>query len=159
MASVDLGDFLGHLGDAIKIARDGCARANIATLKDFLVESEDDDHSEFRTICIKIGEELIDVPLYGLTPQGYLDLDRIDVEFETVVSIQPSAVQDVQDRSGNPKFSITLSRGVLSRSTEMTVRASFSLKEACETAEQIRDKINKMIPLPRNHKEDNNGGV
>lgn len=121
MASVDLGDFLGHLGDVIKIARVGCARANIATLKDFLVEPEGDDHYEFRTICIKIGDELIDVPIFGLTPQGYLDLDRIDVEFETIVSIQPSAVQDVQDRSGNPKFSITLSRGVLSRSTEMTV--------------------------------------
>lgn len=157
MATVDLGDFLSHLGDAIKIARDGCARANIETLTDYLVKAEDADYYQFRTICLKIGKEFIDFPLYGLTPQGYLDLDTIDVEFDTVINVHPKAIKDAEDASSNPKFSITLSRGVLSRSSEMKVKASFSLKEACESAEQIRDRINKLIPLTRQIQEEKNG--
>ena len=153
MASVDLSDFLGHLGEAIKIARDTCAEANISILQEFLEKSEDGDHYQFRTISIKIGHENIDVPLYGLTPQGYMDLDQIDVEFDTIIDVDPHAARSVEDKSGNPKFSITLSRGVLSRSSEMKVKASFSLKEANETSEQIRDKINKLIPLTRQEKE------
>ena len=153
MATVDLGDFLGHLGDAIKIARDGCAQANISTLQEYLVQQEGEDFYRFRTICIKIGSEIIDVPLYGLTPQGHLDLDTIEVEFDTIIGIDPGAMKDVRDDTGNPKFSITLSRGVLSRSSEMKVKASFSLKDACESSEQIRDKINKLIPLTRQEQE------
>ena len=157
MSSFDLGDFLCHLEEAIKIARDGCAQANIDTLSDYLIKNEGDDFYRFRTICLKIGDEIIDLPLYGLTPQGYLDLDKIDVEFDTIINANPKAVKNVEDKTGNPKFSITLSRGALSRSTEMKVKASFSLKESCETAEQIRDKINKIIPLTRKEQEENDG--
>lgn len=141
MSSFDLGDFLCHLEEAIKIARDGCAQANIDTLSDYLIKNEGEEFYHFRTICLKIGDEIIDLPLYGPTPQGYLDLDKIDVEFDTIINANPKAVKNVEDKTGNPKFSITLSRGVLSRSTEMKVKASFSLKESCETADQIRDKI------------------
>lgn len=157
MSSFDLGDFLCHLEEAIKIARDGCAQANIDTLSDYLIKNEGEEFYRFRTICLKIGDEIIDLPLYGLTPQGYLDLDKIDVEFDTIINANPKAVKNVEDKTGNPKFSITLSRGALSRSTEMKVKASFSLKESCETAEQIRDKINKIIPLTRKEQEENDG--
>lgn len=157
MSSIDLSDFLCHLGEAIKIARDRCAQANIDTLTDYLVKNEGEEFYRFRTICLKVGEEIIDLPLFGLTPQGYLDLDTIDVEFDTTINANPNAVRNVEDKTGNPKFSMTLSRGALSRSSEMKVKASFSLKEACETAEQIRDKINKLIPLTRKDQEDYNG--
>ena len=157
MSSFDLGDFLCHLEEAIKIARDGCAQANIDTLSDYLIKNEGEEFYRFRTICLKIGDEIIDLPLYGLTPQGYLDLDKIDVEFDTIINANPKAVKNVEDKTGNPKFSITLSRGALSRSTEMKVKASFSLKESCETAEQIRDKINKIIPLTRKEQEEHDG--
>lgn len=157
MASVDLSDFLGHLGDAIKTVRDGCAQANIMTLEDYLEKAEGEDFFRFRTICIKAGAEIIDVPLYGLTPQGHLDLDTIEVEFDTVVSLNPHSKKDFEDKSGNPKFSITMSRGMLTRSSEMRVKATFCLKEGCESTEQIRDKINKLIPISRYHQESNNG--
>lgn len=157
MAGVDLSDFLGHLGEAIKVARDGCAEANIATLEDYLEKDVGEPFYRFRTISVKIGPEVICVPLYGLTPPGHLDLDRIEVEFDTIVGITPKAASSVADKNGNPQFSITLSRGVLSRSSEMKVKACFSLKEACESTEQIRDKINKLIPLT-GYKEDHEHG-
>ena len=147
MSGVDLSDFLGHLGEAIKVARDGCADANIKTLEEYLEETDKEAVYKFRTISIKIGPEIISVPLFGLTPQGHLDLDRIEVEFDTIIGISPKSFENIDSKNGNPKFSITLSRGVLSRSSEMKVKACFSLKEACESAEQIRDKINKLIPL------------
>lgn len=152
MASIDLCDFLMHLGDAVKNAREGCALANIELLHTYLEHADDEDFYRFRTITVKIGEELVDVPLYGMTPQGHLDLDRLEVEFDTLVGLDESIPQTVRADKGNPKFSITLSRGVLSRGTEMKVKASFALKDSIETAEQIRDKLNKLIPI--NHHEE-----
>ena len=157
MPGVDLSDFLGHLGEAIKVTRDGYAEANIDTLQEYLEKSDDEPFQRFRTISVKIGHEIIDVPLYGLTPQGHLDLDKIEVEFETVVGVAAHSKSHVSDKSGNPKFSITLSRGALSRNSEMKVKACFSLKEPCESNEQIRDKINKLIPMSGFREEQQDG--
>ena len=126
MSSFDLGDFLCHLEEAIKIARDGCAQANIDSLSDYLIKNEGEDFYRFRTICLKIGDEIIDLLLYGLTPQGCLDLDKIDVEFDTIINANPKAVKNVEDKTGNPKFSITLSRGALakhSKGQRVTIQA------------------------------------
>ncbi|MGC6529714.1 MAG: hypothetical protein ACON4G_01725 [Candidatus Puniceispirillaceae bacterium] len=154
MANIDLSDFLCHLGEATKYARHACARANIEALQDFLEKDEGEDIYRFRMLPIKIGDEVIEVPLFGLTPQGHLDLDSIEVDFDTVIGVAPQKVKQafdesgapLSDQTGNPKFSISLSKGLLSRSTEMKVKACFSLKDPSESAEQIRDKLNKLIP-------------
>ena len=152
MPSIDLCDFLVHLGDAVKHAREGCAEANIDLLNMYLEHFDDEDFYRFRAITVKIGEELVDVPLYGMTPQGHLDLERLEVEFDTLVGLDETIPPTIKADKGNPKFSISLSRGVLSRGTEMKVKACFSLKDSIETAEQIRDKLNKLIPI--NHHEE-----
>lgn len=43
MPSIDLCDFLMHLGDAVKHAREGCAQANIDLLNMYLHQFEGDD--------------------------------------------------------------------------------------------------------------------
>ena len=157
MSGVDLGDFLAHLGDAVKVARNSCAKANMRLLQDYLDYDDGDDHYHFRTIPVRIGMEIIDIPLFGLTPPGHLDLDKIEVEFDTVIGVNSTEPSQLDDTTGNPKFSISLSRGLLSRCSEMKVKACFSLKEPCETAEQIRDKLNKLIPLNTMRKEPKDG--
>ena len=156
MPSIDLCDFLMHLGDAVKHAREGCAQANVELLETYLEHREAEHFFRFRTITVKIGEELVDVPLYGMVPQGHLDLDQLEVEFDTLVGVDETIPQTIKADNANPKFSITLSRGVLSRGTEMRVKACFNLKESIETAEQIRDKLNKLIPI-NHHEEKQNG--
>ena len=99
MSGVDLGDFLAHLGDAVKIARNSCARANMSLLQDYLDYEEGDDHYHFRTIPVRIGMKIIDVPLYGLTPQGHLDLDKIEVEFDTVIGVNSTQHGQLEDLS------------------------------------------------------------
>ena len=153
MASVDLGDFLEHLADAVNLARDHCAKANIENLKEYLEQKDGEDFFRFRSVPVQIGGELIHVPLYGLSPQGHLDLDHLKIEFDTVINIDTSQPAVIEAEHGNPKFSLTLSRGLLSRGTEMKVKASFNLKEPCETAEQIRDKLNKLITINNSTKE------
>lgn len=152
MASIDLSDFLTHLSDAVKHARQGCAQANIDFLQSYLEQRDDETFFRFKTITVKIGQDLVDVPLYGMIPQGHLDLEHLEVAFDTVVGVDDSLQRSVEDQQGNPKFSITLSRGLLSRGTEMKVKACFNLKDTIETTEQIRDKLNKLIPI--NHHEE-----
>ena len=156
MPSIDLCDFLTHLGDAVKQAREGCAQANIDLLNMYLEHFNDEDFYRFRAITVKIGEELVDVPLYGMMPQGHIDLERLEVEFDTLVGLDETIPPTIKADKGNPKFSISLSRGVLSRGTEMKVKACFSLKDTIETEEQIRDKLNKLIPI--NHHEERKNG-
>ncbi|MGC6511537.1 MAG: hypothetical protein ACON4J_02040 [Parvibaculales bacterium] len=48
---------------------------------------------------------------------------------------------------GNPKISIGLSKGLLENGTEINVKAVYELQEATETAQQIRDKINKTLAM------------
>ena len=81
------------------------------------------------------------------------------MEFDTIIGVDTSHAGHVASRAGNPRFSMTLSRGLLSRGTEMKVKASFSLKEPCETAEQIRDKLNKLIPLQSHREDRQDGGI
>ena len=159
MPNVDLCDFLAHLGEAIRVAHDSCADASVSYLESFLESDSTADFYHFKSINVKIGQEIIEVPLFGLTPQGHLDLDKLEVEFDTIIGVDTSHAGHVASSAGNPRFSMTLSRGLLSRGTEMKVKASFSLKEPCETAEQIRDKLNKLIPL-QSHREDlKDGGI
>ena len=73
----------------------------------YLEHFNDEDFYRFRAITVKIGEELVDVPLYGMMPQGHLDLERLEAEFDTLVGLDETIPPTIKADKSNPKFSIS----------------------------------------------------
>ena len=141
---VGLCDFLEAIGRAGTIARQQCAEANIAQLQHFLEPADEDGVHAFKTLRVQIGDETQDVPVYGLVPCGHLDMKKLEIEFETVIDIN---LQSSTETGGNPKIALGMSKGLFSSGTEITVKASFNLADASETAAQIKDKLNKHLAI------------
>ena len=143
---VGLCDFLEAIGRAGTIARQQCAAANIDQLRHFLEPANADGVHMFKTLSVQIGEEIQDVPVFGLIPCGHLDVKELEIEFETVVDMN---LQSAAETGGNPKIALGMSKGLFSSGTEIKVKASFNLAESTETAAQIKDKLNKHLAITK----------
>ena len=143
---VGLCDFLEAIGHAGTIARQQCAEANIEQLRHFLEPADDDGVHAFKTLSVRIGDEIQDVPVFGLVPCGHLDMKKLEIEFETVVDMN---LQSGAETGGNPKIALGMSKGLFSSGTEIKVKASFNLAEPSETAAQIKDKLNKHLAITK----------
>ena len=84
------------------------------------------------------------MPVYGLVPCGHLDMKKLEIEFETVIDMN---LQSSTETGGNPKIALGMSKGLFSSGTEITVKASFNLADAGETAAQIKDKLDKHLTI------------
>ena len=142
--TIGLCDFLEAVGRAGAVARQQCATANIGQLTDYLEEVPGEDFLRFRTVDVKIGEEITEVPIYGLVPCGHLDMKNLEIEFQTLVDM---SLEQSGYVNGNPKISLGMSSGLLKKGTEVRLLAKFDLRKPCETSEQIRDKLNKYIAI------------
>ena len=156
-------DFLAAVGHSGTVARLQCEKAAMASITRYISEPDQEGISELKTRKIRIGDTILNVPLLGLAPTEHLDLKGLEISFDTVVDMKlPSephhdSPDDSPDDSpnastddsiqGNPKISIGLTKGLLKKGTEINIKAVYELREATETSEQIRDKINKKLSM------------
>ncbi len=141
---VGLCDFLEAIGNAGTVARQQCAAANLAQIRNLLEPANEDGVQVFKTICVQIGDEVQNVPIYGLVPNGHLDMDKLEIEFKTVIDMN---LQSAAETGGNPKIALGMSKGLFSTGTEIKVKASYNLAESCETSAQIKNKLNKHLAI------------
>lgn len=145
-------DFLAAVGHSGTIARMECEKAALQSIDRYLQEPDANGVTGLKTQHIRIGEQIFNVPELGLAPPEHLDLKSLEICFETVVDMtSPQVGMDadtvISPTRGNPKISIGLSKGLLENGTEINVKAVYELQEATETAQQIRDKINKTLAM------------
>mgnify|MGYP003137785644 CR=1 FL=1 len=141
-----LHELLAEIGRAGAVASQACRRAVIERFQATLEDGKP------KTIEVDMGaEEPLQVPLAALLPMHTLDLDHLEVSFETEVSIpkngpgRSSNNQVLTEEIPAAELAVDMKKGLGKQSTHFTVKAVFKMGEPPETVEALRDHLTQLV--------------
>ena len=141
-----LHELLAEIGRAGAVASQACRRAVIDRFQDTFEDGKP------KTLDVDMGgEEPVQVPIATLMPMHTLDLDHLEVSFETEVSIpkKPKGVSDNNQVLSGPvpaaDLSVDMKKGLGKQTTHFSVKAVFKMGEPPETVEALRDHLTQLV--------------
>ena len=141
-----LHELLAEIGRAGAVASQACRRAVIERFQATLEDGKP------KTIGVDMGgEEPLEVPIAALLPMHTLDLDHLEVSFETEVSIPKNSPtrsannQVLTEEIPAAELSVDMKKGLGKQSTHFTVKAVFKMGEPPETVEALRDHLTQLV--------------
>ncbi len=141
-----LHELLAEIGRAGAVASQECRRAVIERFKGSFEDGKP------KTIEVDMGgEEPLQVPIAALTPMHTLDLDHLEVSFETEVSLPKrnpkggKKDQGLTEEVPAADLSVDMKKGIGKQSTHFSVKAVFKMGEPPETVEAIRDHLTQLV--------------
>ena len=137
-----LHELLAEIGRAGAVASQACRRAVIERFKDSFEDGKP------KAIEVDMGgEEPLQVPIAALTPMHTLDLDHLEVSFETEVSLPKRNPKGAKENDKVPaaELAVDMKKGIGKQSTHFSVKAVFKMGEPPETVEAIRDHLTQLV--------------
>ena len=90
-------------------------------------------------IRIPLGENSLTLDGLSITPEGFIDLEEMEIECESAVKVS-------HDENGEPVgLAIMMTRGLFSRATHVKFKAKFHRHGTIEAVEILRDASNEVL--------------
>ena len=137
-----LHELLAEIGRAGAVASQACRSAVIDRFQSTFEDGKP------KTIEVDMGgAEPLQVPIAALTPMHTLDLDHLEVSFETEVSLPKRNPKGSKKNDKVPaaELAVDMKKGIGKQSTHFSVKAIFKMGEPPETVEALRDHLTQLV--------------
>lgn len=141
--TISLTEFLAQIGHAGQMASHTTAQALKKHIEN-LCEEDEDGTLNPKMMTVNVDGSEVKIPVLALMPLTHLNMDRLDVQFETDIRLNENKLPK-NTQIPPSKLVIGLKNGLAEQDTHIAVTARFRMNEPTESIETLRDRLNDKL--------------